>query len=110
MLKANGAAQTSSSGFNGYYVLGNEIDLDGVNFAKYNSDATATNAVIPTTVLTWGSGFEGTFDGRGYKIKNFTISWDGRFSLFGHKHFLPIGHFCNAVFTLQSDTSDNKWF
>ena len=64
----------SKNALSGYYVLGANIDMDGISFANTNGD---------------GYEFTGTFDGRGYTVSNFctkssATDWAG--GLFG-KHF-----------------------
>lgn len=49
--------------YGGYYVLGNNIDMEGAEIANTIALNTSANAY----------GFNGTFDGRGYAIMNATI-------------------------------------
>ncbi len=57
---------------NGYYILGNDIDCNGANIGG----ASTTN---DNNHNLWGNGFTGTFDGRGYAIKNATTTGYGIF-------------------------------
>ena len=84
MLKENGAAQTNnvSGGFKGYYVLGNDIDCEGITFTSYANDE-SLNKVIPQQNRQWSNGFAATFDGSGHAVKNFTSNWLDRAGIFG---------------------------
>ncbi len=57
---------------NGYYILGNDIDCNGASIGG----ASTTNS---NSHNLWGNGFTGTFDGRGYAIKNATTTGYGIF-------------------------------
>ena len=66
----------TNNSLNGYYVLANDLDYAGKAMAKFCTP-------------TWGGtqGFAGTFDGRGYTIKNLTIKEDGVVGEGGHSFF-----------------------
>ena len=64
--------------YDGYFVLGDDIDCTDVTFSAKCATAVQTGLEITYTVA--GNGFKGTFNGRGYSIKNASF-WTG--GLFG---------------------------
>lgn len=76
LQKAGGATLENYSTYSGYYVLANDIDFKGALISVKSNKASNVN------IGDGYYGFNGTFDGQGYTIKNGVI--DGGFgSLFG---------------------------
>ena len=77
------ATQTGEKGklvWNGYFILGNNIDGEGTEITRISDD-------IFTEENLWGEGegaigFIGTFDGRGHTLSNFTVK-DSKLGIFG---------------------------
>ena len=86
------SADASNVHWGGYFVLANDVDLDGQNyegkFAYYqmhyttaDQEAGLGSAWSPRTQYSgynWGAltcGFRGVFDGRGHVIKNINVTW-----------------------------------
>lgn len=55
------------SSFDGYFILGNDIDMSGVRIK------TTCGITTGATSINY-NGFKGTFDGRGYTVKNASVS------------------------------------
>ncbi|MBR6737586.1 MAG: hypothetical protein IKL82_04395 [Clostridia bacterium] len=70
--------QVDRANVEGYYALGNDIDLEGVNFTPSYKD---------TAGVAGSHGLTGTFDGRGYAIKNFKFyNNNSTVGIFGNVH------------------------
>lgn len=84
------AADAAGNYWGGYFVLGNDIDMQGKEFQGRFTYAdlcdtegpNAWNTKVEYQPLQWNNGrtggFRGTFDGRGHKISNLTVAkWNG---------------------------------
>ena len=84
------AADAAGNYWGGYFVLGNDIDMQGKEFQGrftyadlcYTEGPNAWNTKVEYQPLQWNNGrtggFRGTFDGRGHKISNLTVAkWNG---------------------------------
>ena len=76
LQKAGGATLENYSTYSGYYVLANDIDFQGALVSVKSEKASNV------TIADGYYGFNGTFDGQGYTIKNGVIA-GGYGSLFG---------------------------
>src|SRR5690554_496001 len=97
-------AKVADQVYDGYFILGNDIDFEGANYT-------------PTDVgADWfdggALGFIGTFDGRGYAISNMTVTARGIFSGLGtgamikNTAFLNTKYHENLEFGLFGGTED----
>ena len=84
------AADAAGNYWGGYFILGNDIDMQGKEFQGRFTYAdlcdtegpNAWNTKVEYQPLQWNNGrtggFRGTFDGRGHKISNLTVAkWNG---------------------------------
>ncbi len=74
--------------FEGYIVLGNDIDLSSDFYPLFQIGYWQQNNILYETASnhaghTGQYGFQGTFDGRGYSLKNITLNQAGNVGLFG---------------------------
>ena len=53
--------------YDGYFILGNNIDMKGVRFRTFCGIGTGATSVLY-------NGFMGTFDGRGYTVDNASVT------------------------------------
>ena len=72
--------------YDGYYVLGNDIDATGYSHGSKNSDGTFNKAKWSTTISSYAGktiGLRGTFNGMGYSINGMTqgSSYEGLFGM-----------------------------
>lgn len=83
--------------FEGYYILKNDIDMEGSSFIKNVSYDFGANSVD-------NSGFIGTFDGRGYTIYNVAVTADnaGLFGTLNKASIIKNVAFINASVTGRS--------
>ncbi len=85
--------------YDGYYVLGKDIDMQG---AFVNGPAMGT-AANPDQSRNPAVGFQGIFDGRGYAITNLSVGTGGIFGVVGQAG--RIKNFALTSCTLNPDTS-----
>ncbi|MBO5927332.1 MAG: hypothetical protein J6Q32_00575 [Clostridia bacterium] len=69
----NAAGTDSQSDWDGYFILGNDINFSGAEIKNYVNNGNGGSS-------TRLHGFKGIIDGRGHALKNFST----RYSLFGH--------------------------
>ena len=72
---------TAEYGFDGYYILANNIDASGYTHKVWNTSGTTYGSMGITNLADKGykSGLTGTFDGNGYTISNMTMDEYGLF-------------------------------
>ena len=74
MLAAAKTAATQDGGFKGYYKLTKDLDFTGISIAPN---------FMQTNYQVAGKGWQATFDGNGYALKNIGMSWQNNNGIFG---------------------------